>query len=407
MHHIPITIEPRDDVPKVSSPMMGRDFYEWPRAGSDDVPKVPPSMMDRDFYEWPRAGSAPRETFEPEFEVDHPKLNRMNRDFDDYFEHQTPRRRAWSGDRVHQQPEKSFPVVVEKHPQTSASPVPSSAPKETGGKSKRKESSPPRPHISKVFVNSEEEPPMEEPKEDEKTTLLLEKIKPIEQELEKWTQKVEEYSGDRKCKEYRFLDEMLTRCMLQLDNIETEGIEEVRLARKSAINNVQKYITRLETKANENAVAKQSEQSAAVEQVTEDNTMEHLDGTAIHKQLENEVSMEPTATEVVETQPAAESQPQPETIEMDQTKDSFTVEKAKDIAEIPPEQTFDVPKEEKPEEMEVDEKQVSEVKLDINQPEPTSQVVPTPTKRSEITIQLEAAPQSEEAPSSLQNSEKH
>lgn len=55
--------------------------------------------------------------------------------------------------------------------------------------------------------------------------------------------------GSRQDKKYIYLDEMLTRELLKLDDIETEGRENVRQARKNAIKTIQNTISLLETKA--------------------------------------------------------------------------------------------------------------------------------------------------------------
>lgn len=54
--------------------------------------------------------------------------------------------------------------------------------------------------------------------------------------------------GSRQDKEYMYLDEMLTRELIKLDDIETEGRENVRQARKNAIKSIQDTISLLETK---------------------------------------------------------------------------------------------------------------------------------------------------------------
>jgi hypothetical protein len=61
---------------------------------------------------------------------------------------------------------------------------------------------------------------------------------------------VSKYSGNsRKDKEYIYLDEMLTRNLLKLDDIDTEGKDDVRQARKDAIRTIQRCISCLEGKA--------------------------------------------------------------------------------------------------------------------------------------------------------------
>ncbi|CAG9584909.1 unnamed protein product [Danaus chrysippus] len=66
---------------------------------------------------------------------------------------------------------------------------------------------------------------------------------------------VENFKGAKNDKQYLFLDEMLTRNLIKLDNIETEGKENIRLARKEAIKCIQKCIAVLEAKAESNAAA--------------------------------------------------------------------------------------------------------------------------------------------------------
>lgn len=65
---------------------------------------------------------------------------------------------------------------------------------------------------------------------------------------------VENFTGQsKKDKEYIYLDEMLTRNLIKLDDIETEGKENIRLARKEAIKCIQKCIAVLEATAESNA----------------------------------------------------------------------------------------------------------------------------------------------------------
>jgi len=77
----------------------------------------------------------------------------------------------------------------------------------------------------------------------------LEKVAAVQLEVDDLKKKVEQYQGNSKSdKEYIYLDEMLTRNLLKLDNIETEGKEDVRTARKNVIKDIQRYISMLETK---------------------------------------------------------------------------------------------------------------------------------------------------------------
>lgn len=76
---------------------------------------------------------------------------------------------------------------------------------------------------------------------------------------------VENFTGTKKDKQYLFLDEMLTRNLIKLDNIETEGKENIRQARKEAIKCIEKCIAVLEAKAESNNTVKNEAQTADVE----------------------------------------------------------------------------------------------------------------------------------------------
>lgn len=72
----------------------------------------------------------------------------------------------------------------------------------------------------------------------------------MQKEVDYLAEEVRRYiGGSRQDKEYVYLDEMLTRELIKLDDIETEGRENVRQARKNAIKSIQDTIGLLETKA--------------------------------------------------------------------------------------------------------------------------------------------------------------
>lgn len=82
---------------------------------------------------------------------------------------------------------------------------------------------------------------------------------------------VENFTGTKKDKRYLFLDEMLTRNLIKLDNIETEGKENIRQARKEAIRCIEKCIAVLEAKADSNGKSAAQPQQQDVE-MKEENT---------------------------------------------------------------------------------------------------------------------------------------
>ena len=49
-------------------------------------------------------------------------------------------------------------------------------------------------------------------------------------------------------KEYLYLDEKLTRLILELDKVQTDGLENVKSARRSAIQRIQTLLNTLESK---------------------------------------------------------------------------------------------------------------------------------------------------------------
>ncbi|GBN62648.1 BAG domain-containing protein Samui [Araneus ventricosus] len=90
----------------------------------------------------------------------------------------------------------------------------------------------------------------------------LQQIAVVMQNVDDLIVRIEGYSGSGRDKHYRFLDEMLTRCMIRLDSVDTEGREDIRNARKAAIRDVQACIDRLEAKADESERQQQVAKSA-------------------------------------------------------------------------------------------------------------------------------------------------
>lgn len=60
---------------------------------------------------------------------------------------------------------------------------------------------------------------------------------------------VDEFVGKKTDKSYRCLEELLTKELLELDSVETQGQENVRQARKDAVQRIQAILDRLEKKA--------------------------------------------------------------------------------------------------------------------------------------------------------------
>ena len=62
------------------------------------------------------------------------------------------------------------------------------------------------------------------------------------------SQRVKAFQGSKQDKEYVYLEEMLTRCILSLDLIDTEGFEEVKTSRRAAIKEILSLVTELESR---------------------------------------------------------------------------------------------------------------------------------------------------------------
>lgn len=105
------------------------------------------------------------------------------------------------------------------------------------------------------------------------TADCISKIQAIQRDVLELMCAVEQFGGKRGDKEYGYLDEMLTRNLLKLDTIDTNGRENIRLARKEAIKCIQASIAVLEAKADLDLNAKNdgSKEEASVA-ITENNT---------------------------------------------------------------------------------------------------------------------------------------
>lgn len=87
------------------------------------------------------------------------------------------------------------------------------------------------------------------PRQQFKPVDALEQVQNVQTEVEEWAKIVDQFSGSSRAdKQYIYLDEMLTRNLIKLDTIETEGRDDVRMARKKAIKTIQDTISILENK---------------------------------------------------------------------------------------------------------------------------------------------------------------
>lgn len=77
----------------------------------------------------------------------------------------------------------------------------------------------------------------------------LEKIEDILSGVQKLEGRISSFNGSREDHEYRLLDELLTQILMKLDVVSTDGVEEIRKARKSAVKRVNDALSMLESKA--------------------------------------------------------------------------------------------------------------------------------------------------------------
>ena len=90
----------------------------------------------------------------------------------------------------------------------------------------------------------------ENKREDDPCMMKLDKIMDNVRDLEK---KISAFQGDKDSKEYRFLDEVLTRKLLALDGIDTAGRADIRQHRKESIKSINRCLSVLESKAKNQA----------------------------------------------------------------------------------------------------------------------------------------------------------
>lgn len=100
------------------------------------------------------------------------------------------------------------------------------------------------------------------------TADCITKIQAIQRDVLDLMCAVEQFGGKRGDKEYGYLDEMLTRNLLKLDTIDTNGKDSIRMARKEAIKCIQASIAVLEAKADLNLNENQDNATAAVSAVS-------------------------------------------------------------------------------------------------------------------------------------------
>ncbi|GAB6027253.1 BCL-2-associated athanoprotein [Chamberlinius hualienensis] len=127
-------------------------------------------------------------------------------------------------------------------------PIPAVAP-ETLRNGSKSSSSPPPPTTQTHFQPTTTATSESSNNTDGIKNKMLEAINRVSEEVEKLKEVVEKFSGVKGDKQYMYLDEMLTRCLIALDNVFTEGNDELRAARRAMVVTVNNTIKYLEQKA--------------------------------------------------------------------------------------------------------------------------------------------------------------
>ena len=125
-----------------------------------------------------------------------------------------------------------------------------------------------KPNVSNIIAN--------------KDPLYL--IKEINTEINNLKVGVDLFNGDERL--YRWLDEMLTRCMLKLDNVEWEGRDDVRQARKASLALIDKTLAALEEKVRYNSIQAENEVKNETKMIRDQNESEKKD---LEEKMEHDV----------------------------------------------------------------------------------------------------------------------
>ncbi|XP_058796438.1 BAG domain-containing protein Samui-like isoform X2 [Phymastichus coffea] len=175
----------------------------------------------------------------------------------------------------------------------------------------------------------EQAPP--KPKQQVQPKDPLEKVAAVQQEVNALAEQVKEYSGNsRTDKQYMYLDEMLTRELIKLDDIDTEGKENVRTARKQAIKSIQETISLLESKASlSGPQTPQRDEKQSTESVKQE---EQIVEQSSETKTET-VAVKPEAMETQETPTQEEQKAIPLPPPLSSTKNSSSTEPTRSSTE--------------------------------------------------------------------------
>ncbi|XP_023944573.2 BAG domain-containing protein Samui isoform X2 [Bicyclus anynana] len=161
-----------------------------------------------------------------------------------YHEHTSPRQEMPSRPQQKQAPpqQKQSPPQQRQPPQQQKQPSPQQRP------------TTPQRATSPQAAHHEPAPPQTPPQQQAPCNDSLKQILSIQADVLNLITEVENFKGTKKDKHYLYLDEMLTRNLIKLDNIETDGKESIRQGRKEVIKCINDCIAMLEKKAESRAL---------------------------------------------------------------------------------------------------------------------------------------------------------
>ncbi|XP_077490111.1 BAG domain-containing protein starvin isoform X1 [Amblyomma americanum] len=202
------------------------------------------------------------------------------------------------------------------------------------------------PQATTPTKQGSEPPPQQQQKQQ---TTAEEQIRRISLELADLRQQVLNFSGKPGDKQYKFLDEMLTRLMIKLDSVDPAGKDDVRKMRKAMVKEVQSVINLLEGKPptdalvefvpQEVAEAQEAEQPGEMSQDGDDGGSERDGGAAANSASVGDV---PAKSEQVGTNNTPEHAPATDSQKIG-SKDETPMEvEATVTSEAQPSQTVDM-----------------------------------------------------------------
>ncbi|KAK0161894.1 hypothetical protein PV327_008296 [Microctonus hyperodae] len=318
VRHIPIFVEGRDE------PVIPKNIDE-PTISTRQ--QSPSGFYSTQFDDTPSKFSTPPHfqrpsTFNQHFGNRHRDWSPHFQDsFTDVFDHPSVRRTS--------QPSQSMPFRQSRQQQHHHHQQPPPPPQPPSS------SSPPQQQFEKRPLHNEYmycEPQMgqsqsqapvqqEAPQEQPKRTIFvpkdpLEKVDVVQKEVDSLTEQIKLWNGNSKTdKQYIYLDEMLTRELIKLDDIETEGKDNVRQARKNTIKSIQNSISLLESKVS-------SAQSTVEQEITDEVKTKEMEIIPVSEANEQENKTEAIPLPAIPSSPTKESAENIENVEGKQTTDT-------------------------------------------------------------------------------------